>query len=234
MSISHVNVVRFCGTMNLEDDVCIVTEWVSGGSVMSYLEADPDASRLDIMSQVAAGLKYLHTPIPSTKNIIIHGDLHSGNVLITKDKFVKLCDFGLSKIIPHAGLASISERFEMPRGRAAYVAPELHQPTIPRSESTDAFAYAVLGWELYAGSPPFSNCESGTMAIIARMGIGERPQRSAITRDDLSDNLWDVISQCWDHDAANRPTMRAVRKRLLRASKALTSCDGLQESWYLA
>lgn len=215
MCANHPNIISFRGVCRMDSDLGIVMDWAADGPLMQYLQRSPNADRLDILSQVAAGLEYLHTPIEPIKPTIIHGDLHSGNVLVASNNRIMLSDFGLCKVVPDGLSASISLRVEsMPRGRVAYLAPELHQPVVSRSCSTDVFSFSILGWEMYAGCPPFADRDAGTVAILVLMSLGERPKRHEVLRDDFIDGVWSIINDCWAPDYSNRPTMRTVRKRL--------------------
>jgi serine/threonine protein kinase len=82
-----------------EDDLCIVTEYLSGGSVWNILHDPkmvlPWQKRLKIGLDTAIGMNYLHN------KGIIHRDLKSPNLLCTEDFTVKICDFGLSKTRIH-------------------------------------------------------------------------------------------------------------------------------------
>ena len=44
----------------------------------------------NFLSQLGEGLRYLH------QQNIVHRDLKLGNMLLTKDSIVKICDFGLA------------------------------------------------------------------------------------------------------------------------------------------
>lgn len=78
-----------------EEDLCIVTEYLSEGSVWNILHDPkrvlPWQKRLKIALDTAIGMNYLH------HQGIIHRDLKSPNLLCNEDYAVKICDFGLSK-----------------------------------------------------------------------------------------------------------------------------------------
>ncbi|KZV97113.1 kinase-like protein [Exidia glandulosa HHB12029] len=215
---NHVNahVLAFLGTCQvkqLDDDICIVSEWAAEGDVMSYLSRNPDASRRDILRQVALGLSYLHAPYDGKS--IVHGDLHPGNVLIKADKTVLICDFGLCHVVPDGHAASFSGRIEgAPQGRLAYLAPELFDTTDPRSRASDTYSFGILAWELFAGYAPYSNRAAGMVASLVQLCQGKRPPREEIKRSDFEDDIWSVVTDCWDSAPTKRPSMDSVHMRL--------------------
>ena len=68
-----------------------------GGALDDYIrdtEEIMDASvKSRICSEIATGIAYLHMRDVS----VVHGDLKAANVLLTRDKSVRLCDFGMSE-----------------------------------------------------------------------------------------------------------------------------------------
>jgi serine/threonine protein kinase len=87
----HQNVVLFLGVTL--DPICIVTEYMLGGSLESLLKNDhmtfsiPALKR--ITAGIAAGMFHLHS------ENIVHRDLAARNVLVGEADTVKVSDFGM-------------------------------------------------------------------------------------------------------------------------------------------
>lgn len=222
----HHNVLTVYGIFSMQDDVCIVEAWASRGTLAAYMEVTPDAPRLRFLSEVAAGLAYLHST-SDNKPPILHGNLHPGNVLLDERFSALVCDFGLNKILPDRHEGSIAVSSSLPRGRMIYVAPELHKPGVEFSSSSDVFSFAILSWAMYADVPPF--LERGMVPAMVAMANGERPSRDVVKREDFHAQIWSVISDCWKEDPDARPTMVAVQERLLAASKIESSFNGVDD-----
>jgi serine/threonine protein kinase len=96
--LRHPNVVLYMGASTKPPHLCMVTEYLDGGSL--YEKIHQKKEKLDLKSllyvgkQTAFGLNYLHL------SDIIHRDLKSMNLLADRYLTVKLCDFGLSCIKP--------------------------------------------------------------------------------------------------------------------------------------
>lgn len=85
-------------------------------------------------------------------NKIIHRDIKSNNIIITKQKEIKILDFGLS-------LAPDSQRFTQDSkiiGSVYYMAPELCKTNNVPTARSDIYALGILLFELLTGKYPFA------------------------------------------------------------------------------
>jgi len=117
--LSHPNVVQFLGACLTQDNIYLVTEYLSGGSIATILKQTPMLPRdqiIQIALDTAAGMEYLHKRKPP----IIHRDLKPQNLLLTADgKTTKIVDFGSSRMIQDDQAMTFSG------GTPQYTAPEL-------------------------------------------------------------------------------------------------------------
>lgn len=87
-----------------QNDVRIyfLMEFVKGGELFTHIiekkRFDEETTRF-IVAQIASALGYLHS------KEIIYRDLKPENVLIETDGYIKLIDFGLSRILPMNDIA---------------------------------------------------------------------------------------------------------------------------------
>ncbi|KZV97112.1 kinase-like protein [Exidia glandulosa HHB12029] len=228
-SLEHPNIIPFLGICWLDCRVsngrrgdaavsspCIVTMWAENGNLSEYLTACPGANRVSLLRDIANGLLYLHSP-GEGKSVVIHRDLHPGNVLIDKGGRAMISDFGLSVILPQ-GLTA-AEGGDEPAlrpliGALAYAAPELHIPPGRLTLKSDVYSFGVLAWTTYEGRPPFVDRAAGTIAAPVLLFSGQRPGRDEAKNPDVTDGIWAVMSECWVHEPDMRPTMHAVCERL--------------------
>ena len=94
--LRHPNVVLYIGACTSAPNIAICTEWCDRGSLSSILS--DHAQHIDLQRMVslamgiAQGVNYLH----ALDRRIVHRDLKSANILVTRDWQVKVSDFGLS------------------------------------------------------------------------------------------------------------------------------------------
>jgi serine/threonine protein kinase len=105
--LRHPNVVLYLGACTTPPDIFVVTEWCERGSLQSslYDHSVPMsvANRLGMAIQTAQGMCYLHSP----ERKIIHRDLKSHNLLVTRDFSIKVADFGLTIMRSASGASQV-------------------------------------------------------------------------------------------------------------------------------
>ncbi|KAI0979793.1 hypothetical protein GJ496_002991, partial [Pomphorhynchus laevis] len=92
----HPFLINLYGCMQTLEHVCFVMEYAIGGDLMMHIHQDifaEDRSRF-YSACVVLGLEFLHD------NNIIYRDLKLDNLLLDRDGFLKMADFGLCKEAP--------------------------------------------------------------------------------------------------------------------------------------
>lgn len=215
--LNHVNVLKFYGVINVGSRVCTVSAWAEQGDLREYLKQNAGADRRRILLQVATGLEYLHSSSES-KPPMVHGNLHVTNVLM-QNGVPLISDFAYSVYQPSPQQPSRQPNLLDkigPMGHTTSLAPEIIA-TGMRTVESDVYALGMLMFEAYAGRGPFSELplkHGVAFAAVARLGNGYRPQRTAVTRRDFTEDLWRLTTHCWAHDARARPPVPEIRRRL--------------------
>jgi Tol biopolymer transport system component len=162
----------------------------------------PIRKLLGIAAQVAEGLAKAHTAG------IVHRDLKPENVMVSKDGFVKILDFGLAKLVePESGelsamptLARAQTHPGVVMGTVAYMSPEQASGE-PVDFRSDQFSFGSMLYEALGGEKPFSRKTAAeTMSAIIR----EDPKSIGALRPDVPLPLRWIVERCLAKDPEER------------------------------
>ncbi|KAK8461358.1 hypothetical protein SEVIR_1G021400v4 [Setaria viridis] len=193
-------VILFLGACMKPPHLSLVTEYMELGSLYSLIHSKTHKiklhwkRRLKMLRDICRGLMCMH------RLKIVHRDLKSANCLVNKYWTVKICDFGLSRIMSDLSMDDNSSA-----GTPEWMAPELIRNE-PFTEKCDIFSFGVIMWELctlsrpWEGIPPvqivYSVANDG-----ARLEIPDGP-------------LGSLIADCWA-EPERRPSCQEILTRLL-------------------
>ncbi|XP_073347947.1 receptor-interacting serine/threonine-protein kinase 2-like isoform X2 [Pagrus major] len=174
-------IIQIFGICNEPEFFCIVTEFMSNGSLDLLLhEKDmyPGLAwplRLRILYEIALGVNFLHNMNPP----LLHHDLKTQNILLDGEFHVKIADFGLSKWRQlSVSKGSGSKPTEM-GGTVIYMPPEKYEPSKSRRADVkhDMYSYAIIMWEVLSRQIPFEEV-TNPMQIMFSVLRGMRPDTS--------------------------------------------------------
>jgi len=151
-SLRHPNIVLFMGASATYNHVCIVMEILDAGSLYDVLHDNSIklslSRKVKMATDAVKGLVYL------LGCNVLHRDLKSLNLLVSKNFFVKVADFGLSIALSKPILNSYSA----PKGTYQWMAPEVAKSGI-FSEKSDVYSFGVILWELLTRNDPFPDID---------------------------------------------------------------------------
>jgi len=145
-----------------------------------------------IAISVAKSLSYLH------ENSIIHRDLKSLNLLVNKYFEIKLCDFGLSRVVDTKALMTGCV------GTVGWIAPEIFSEKKFYSEKADIYSFGMVCWELLTRQTPFENLESFSVPVLVLKG-----KRPPLPKEG-NKAFRKLIKNCWSQKPENRPNISKV------------------------
>ncbi len=208
----HVIAVHEVGTH--DDQVYVVMEYVDGGTLRDWVQAEPRAwtDVLEVYRQAGRGLVAAH------RAGLVHRDFKPDNVLIGRDGRVRVTDFGIVGVLGEGPQAStLDEEVSIDHGSArltrtgaivgtpAYMPPEQY-----RSGSVDArsdqFAFCVSLYEALFGERPFEGDTIGSVLLSMQSGA-VRP----VTEHDVPDAVVEALFRGLRSEPHERhPTMDAL------------------------
>jgi serine/threonine protein kinase len=162
--ISHPNVCKIfeihTASTSAGDIDFLTMEFLDGETLAARLSHGrlPEIEARAIARQICAGMAEAH------RNRVVHGDLKSNNVILTKDAGggvrAVITDFGLARkplsaAGDHAGsVTTTAAGASLAGGTPDYMAPELWRGE-KASQASDVYALGVLLYELAASHPPY-------------------------------------------------------------------------------
>ncbi|KAL2494820.1 Mitogen activated protein kinase kinase kinase-related [Forsythia ovata] len=197
--IRHPNVILFLGACTNPPRLSLVTEYMEKGSLYYLIHASGLKKklswqrRLKMLCDICRGLMCIH------RMKIVHRDLKSANCLVNKHWTVKICDFGLSRVLTTTPMKDCCSA-----GTPEWMAPELIRNE-PFTEKCDIFSLGVIIWELCTLKKPWE----GVPSVQVVYAVANDGQRLEIPEGPLSK----LIADCWA-EPDERPTCQEVLARL--------------------
>jgi tRNA A-37 threonylcarbamoyl transferase component Bud32 len=199
-ALNHPNIVTLYDADQEDGNFFITMELLEGFPLNAVLNKRGrlrvrDTARLGV--QIATGLEYAHS------KRIVHRDVKTANLFFTKEKVVKIMDFGLAKMIEEVRRAST-----VVGGTPYYMAPEqsLGEAVDHRA---DLYAFGVTLFELLIGQVPFPE---GDVAYHHRHTPPPDPREKVA---DLPDALAALILRLLEKSPEARPGSAAEVAQVL-------------------
>ncbi|XP_061925269.1 receptor-interacting serine/threonine-protein kinase 2-like isoform X1 [Entelurus aequoreus] len=205
-------IIQIFGICNEPEFFCIVTEFMSNGSLDQLLhEKDmyPVLAwplRLRILYEIALGVNFLHNMNPP----LLHHDLKTQNILLDSEFHVKIADFGLSKWRQlSVSKGSGSKPLEI-GGTVIYMPPEEYEPSKSHRADVkhDMYSYAIIMWEVLSRQIPYKEV-TNPLTIMFNVLHGMRPDTSPASLPDQipsRDTLVCLMICGWTTNPDERPS----------------------------
>ncbi|KXN83214.1 Cytokinesis protein sepH [Leucoagaricus sp. SymC.cos] len=216
--VSHPSVTPLYGTyLSAEHNprICIVSPWMENGDLANYLTKFPDTPRIPLMSDVAAGLQFLHDMG------IIHADLKAKNILVSQSRRAMLADIGVSAVLntsvamladvevsaaPNTTVASSTAADFSGPGSVYWMAPELliaKEAQLPTPQS-DMWGFGCTCFEAMTGQTPFLEHYKYPALLVGAFMWGQatplRPIRDCLPTIVNGGPLVALAEKCWNYE----------------------------------
>ncbi|HEX7958074.1 MAG TPA: serine/threonine-protein kinase, partial [Pyrinomonadaceae bacterium] len=225
----------------------IASEFVDGVTLRQRLGAGPfkAAEALDVAAQVASALAAAHGAG------IIHRDIKPENVMVRRDGYVKVLDFGIAKFTAPADAGEEAEAATqrlfrtatgLVIGTASYMSPEQARG-LRVDARTDIWSLGCVLYEMCAARPPFGGATSGDVLVAV---LDREPPDLAQVSKGVPPELALVVAKALRKDREERYAsaeefgreLKALQKRMesgeLTAAEARTAVLPSPESHGLA
>jgi len=194
--IKSIYIVKYLDSFEENNNLNIVMEYCDGGDLeqlISNKKKFPLEEELiwKLFIQITLGLTALH-------NLkILHRDLKSSNIFLTKDLKVKIGDLGVAKKLSRGNFAKTII------GTPYYLSPEICEEK-PYNEKSDIWALGCILYELCTFNHPFDAKSQG--ALVLKI-LNSNP---APIRKTYSDNLQKLLDIILEKNLNKRPSCKTI------------------------
>ncbi|MBN2009979.1 protein kinase [candidate division KSB1 bacterium] len=144
--LNHPNIITIYDVEEKDDVFFISMEYLNGTNLLEVLRDEKllaPARAAKIIHQCCQALELAH------ENNIVHRDIKPSNIMLLRDNFVKIVDFGVAKLdtstMTHMGTTV---------GTPSYMSPEQIEGRATDGRS-DLFSLGVVFYEMLTGEKPF-------------------------------------------------------------------------------
>ncbi|KAI3466527.1 hypothetical protein Pfo_023190 [Paulownia fortunei] len=193
----HPNIVQFIAACKKPPVYCIITEYMSQGTLRMYLNKKEPYSLsvetiLRLALDISRGMEYLHS------QGVIHRDLKSNNLLLNDEMRVKVGDFGTSCLETQCREAKGN------MGTYRWMAPEMIKEK-PYTRKVDVYSFGIVLWELTTALLPFQ----GMTPVQAAFAVAEKNERPPLP-ESCQPAIAHLIKRCWAANPSKRPDFSEI------------------------
>ncbi|XP_051875709.1 serine/threonine-protein kinase Nek1 isoform X2 [Pristis pectinata] len=205
-NMKHPNIVQYKESFEENGCLFIVMDYCEGGDLFKRINAQkgilfPEDQILDWFVQICLALKHVHD------RKILHRDIKSQNIFLTKDGTVQLGDFGIARV-----LNSTVELARTCIGTPYYLSPEICENK-PYNNKSDIWALGCVLYEMCTLKHAF---EAGNMKnLVLKIIRGSYPPVSV----HYSYDLRNLMSQLFKRNPRDRPSVSSLLQKPFLAKR---------------
>ncbi len=197
-NLSHPNIVTVHDIGQDDNRHYIVMEFVDGRTLKQLIRLQNQQGRplpidqaLNLAIQICAGIGYAH------RANLVHCDVKSQNILVTRDDRVKVADFGIARAMSEATQHTIDSQIW---GTPHYFSPE-QAAGLAATPASDVYAIGVVLFELLTGRLPY---QADTHTALALKHMHEPPPRASEFNPLIPDQLDQILLKVMSKEPAAR------------------------------
>ena len=208
--LNHPNITKILEMFEDDNYILISMEYINGGNLFSFVKKRRKLSEKTakfLFRQIILGIKHIHS------NKIVHRDIKLENILIDLNNNIKICDFGIGRI-----LSSNKQLLHDKCGTPMYMAPEILLSS--KTEGYEGFPVDVWssGISLYimlSGTLPFNFKNNESSSIDEESNNNLELQYSIVNKEPkhiekISDEARDLLKGLLNKNPNKRLTIDQI------------------------
>ena len=204
-ALNHPNILTIFEIGRTDTAHFIATEFIDGETLRQHMARTTLSlsEALDVAIQIASALAAAH------EAGIIHRDIKPDNVMVRRDRLVKVLDFGLAKLTEPQAVVADTSAPTLPKaetepgvvmGTVQYMSPEQARG-LSVDARTDIFSLGVLIYEMLAHRKPF---EGETRSDVVSAILNKEPLPLARYAPDVPAELERIVTKALAKDRNER------------------------------
>lgn len=198
-SAPNEHIVRFHGYARRSFEAWIVMEVMDScfGKLLTRMSGNgmPEDVVGAVCACVVKALNHL-----KEKHKMIHRDVRPTNILVDRNGFIKLCDFGISRVLVNSLAHTVDA------GNKYYLSPERVQSSRTNyGIKSDVWSLGVTLVELSRGVNPYADCDGDLVAADRICN-----QASPTLPESFSEEARDFVSRCLRKEENRRPNYQQL------------------------
>ena len=200
-ALNHPNILTIYEIGEAGGRPFIATEFIEGETLRSRIESSRvgPSQTLDVAIQIASGLNAAH------EAGIVHRDIKPENIMLRRDGYVKILDFGLAKLVERQAAGPevstlIKTEEGVIMGTARYMSPEQARGSKVDAR-TDIWSLGVVLYEMVAARAPFAGDSAAD--VIAAI-LDKEPASLSHHLPEVPSELAGIVSKALRKDREDR------------------------------
>ncbi|XP_048236777.1 uncharacterized protein LOC124117551 isoform X2 [Haliotis rufescens] len=189
--LDHPNIISYYDSFEEDGVLMIEIEYADGGTLAQFLSSQEKAldekDVLTMFQQIVAAIRHIH------EHNILHRDLKTDNIFLTKEGIVKVGDFGISKMMSSAQKGALTVL-----GTPYYISPEMCEGK-QYSFKSDIWALGCILYEMACLQKTFEG--SNLPALVNKIMKGQ----FAPVKGNYSQGFKDLIMDMLSKEPEERP-----------------------------
>ncbi|XP_030856391.1 uncharacterized protein LOC100892600 isoform X3 [Strongylocentrotus purpuratus] len=196
--LDHPNIISYYDSFEEEGTLMIEMEYADGGTLAEYLASNQGKSEMEereiliMFQQMVSGIRHVHD------HMILHRDLKTANIFLTKEGVVKIGDFGISKV-----LSSNNPGANTVLGTPYYISPEICEGK-PYNGKSDIWALGCILYEMACRQKTFEG--TNLPALVNKIMKGQFTP----VKGNFSQEFKSLVQDMLQREPEYRPSANAL------------------------